>query len=172
MRSKIICLAALIGLIAIGCNETDDGSFAEPLTLYEKIEGEWTLTNLKMVDEYAKANNLQPSEQNLSTSFNYDTFRIKFNVDEKNQPTTYEVLGNVPPLFQLTGYWNLSSAFQQTTSEATRINLYSDAQKTIKVDELRLTAVPGATDEMEFQLVRTSGGTPFVSYVFKVNAAN
>lgn len=158
--------------MAIGCNETDDGSFVEPITLYEKIDGEWTLTNLKMVDEYAKANNLQPSEQNLSTSFNYDTFRIKFNVDDKNQPTTYEVLGNVPPLFQLTGYWSLSSAFQQTNSEATRIYLYSDAQKTVKVDELRLTAVPGATDEMEFQLVRTSGGTPFVSYVFKVNAAN
>ena len=158
--------------MAIGCTETDDGSFAEPITLYEKIDGEWALSNLKMVDEYAKANNLQPSEQNLSTSFNYDTFRIKFNVDEKNQPTTYEVLGNVPPLFQLTGYWNLTSAFQQTNSEATRIYLYSDAQKTNKVDELRLTAVPGTTDEMEFQLVRTSGGTPFVSYVFKVNAAN
>lgn len=172
MKRKIICLAAAIGFMAIGCNETDDGSFTEPISLYEKIDGEWSLMNLKMVDDYAKANNLQPNEQNLSTLFNYDTFKIRFNVDERNQPTTYEVLGNVPPLFQLTGYWSLSSAFQQTNGDAIRIYLYSDAQRTQKADELRLTGVPGSTDEMEFQLVRTSGGTPFVSYVFKVNATN
>jgi hypothetical protein len=88
------------------------------------------------------------------------------------QPSTYEVLGDVPPLFEPKGYWELSSAFQQTTGSAVRIYLYSDAAKTILTDELRLTSVPGSNREMEIQLVRISSGTAFISYVFKLNALN
>jgi len=172
MRCKIIYLLAIFGLLAISCNEMDDGNHVDPITLHEKITGEWGLMNLKMVDELAKANKLEPFEQTLSTLFNYDNFRIKFNVDGNNNPTSYEVTGDVPPLFALNGYWKLSSDFQTTTGEAVRIYLYSDAQKTIKTDELRIAAVPGSTGEMELQLVRSSGGTPYVSYSFKLNAIN
>ena len=125
-----------------------------------------------MVDEFAKANKIEPSEENLSTFFNYEDFKINFSVDEKNRPTSYEVTGNVPPLFAPKGYWALSSDFQQTNASAVRIYLYSDAAKTQKTDELRVTSVPGSNDEMEFQLVHSSGGTPFVTYVFKLNAIN
>ena len=48
----------------------------------------------------------------------------------------------------------------------------SFAAKTQKTDELRLTSVPGSNGEMEIQVVRTSNGTPFVSYVFKLNSLN
>ncbi len=157
---------------AIGCDNTDDGSYVEPITLYEKVNGNWGLTNLKMVDEVAKANKIEPSEENLSTYFNYEDFKIKFNVDEKNQPTSYEVTGNVPPLFAPKGFWALSSAFQSTTGAGTKIYLYSDAQKTQKTDELSLIAVPGKSKEMQFQLAHSSGGVDFVSYVFKLNAIN
>ncbi|MWB92896.1 DUF5004 domain-containing protein [Flavobacterium sp. GA093] len=173
MRCKsIYWLAVIMCLLAIGCNETDDGSYVDSITLYEKVNGNWGLTNLKMVDEFAKANAIEPKEENLSTFFNYEDFKIKFNVDEKNRPTSYEVLGDVPPLFAPKGYWELSSDFQQTNASAVRIYLYSDAQKTQKTDELRLTSVPGSNDEMEIQLVRSSNGTPFVSYVFKLTAIN
>lgn len=172
MRSKIICGLALIGLLAAGCSESDDGHYVDPISLYEKLDGEWGLMNLKMVDEAAKAGAIEPSEQNLSTMFNYDTFTIRFNVDEKMKPTTYEVLGDVPPLFAPSGYWRLSSDFQQTNSQTTKIYLYSDAGKTVKTDELRLNSVPGSNGEMELQLVRSSGGTPYVSYIFKLNALN
>jgi hypothetical protein len=172
MRCKIIYLLAIISLLAIGCNEPDDGDHVNPITLYEKIDGEWGLMNLKMVDEIAKASKTEPSEQDISTLFNYDNFRIKLNVDENMKPTTYEVTGGVPPLFALSGYWALSSDFQQTTGDAVRIYLYSDAQKTMKTDELRLVSVPGSNEEMEIHLVRTSAGIPFVSYKFKLNAIN
>ena len=33
-------------------------------------------------------------------------------------------------------------------------------------------SVPGKNEEMQLQLVRSSGGTPFVSYIFKLNAIN
>ncbi|CAC9973225.1 protein of unknown function [Flavobacterium sp. CF108] len=173
MRSKsYYWLALFICFFAISCDNTEDGSYVDPITIYEKVNGNWGLTNLKMVDEFAKANKIEPSEENLSTFFNYEDFKINFSVDEKNKPTSYEVTGNVPPLFAPKGYWELSSDFQQTNASAVRIYLYSDAAKTQKTDELRVTSVPGNNDEMEFQLVHSSGGTPFVTYVFKLNAIN
>ncbi|KOP35772.1 DUF5004 domain-containing protein [Flavobacterium sp. WLB] len=173
MRSKsYYWLALFICFFVISCDNTEDGSYVDPITIYEKVNGNWGLTNLKMVDEFAKANKIEPSEENLSTFFNYEDFKINFSVDEKNKPTSYEVTGNVPPLFAPKGYWELSSDFQQTNASAVRIYLYSDAAKTQKTDELRVTSVPGNNDEMEFQLVHSSGGTPFVTYVFKLNAIN
>jgi len=172
MRSKIIYLLAFCSFMAISCNDPDDGSHADPITLYEKVNGEWGLMNLKMVDEFAKANAIEPNEQNLSTLFNFEDFKISFNVDDQMKPTSYLVSGNVPPLFAPAGYWSLSTAFQQTNGSAVRIFLFIDEAKTQLTDELRLTAVPGSNDEMEIQLVRTSGGTPFVSYVFKLSAIN
>lgn len=174
MKRKSIYWLAVVGcLMTIGCDNTDDGSYVDPITLYEKVNGNWGLTNLKMVDDFAKANKIEPNEQNLSTFFNYEDFKIKFNVDEKMNPTSYEVQGEVPPLFAPNGYWELSSDFQQTNASGpVRVYLYSDAQKTQKTDELRLTSVPGNNDEMEFQLVHSSGGSAFVSYVFKLNAIN
>lgn len=172
MKRKMICLMAAIGLFATGCNDIDDGSHTDPITIYEKMNGQWNLMNLKMVDEVAKANAIEPNEQNLSTLFNFENFKIKFNVDAANQPTTYEVSGNVPPLFALNGYWQLSSPFQQTDAKAVKILLYKDAQKTQLTDELRLTSVPGSTPEMEIQLVRTTNGTPFISYIFKLGQNN
>lgn len=158
-------------LFAIGCDNTEDGSYVDPITIYEKVNGNWGLTNLKMVDEFAKANKIEPNEENLSTYFNYEDFKIKFNVDERNNPTTYEVTGNVPPLFAPKGYWQLSSDFQPTTpGNAVKIYLYSDSQKTQKTDELRVTSMPGKGGEMELQLARVSGGATFLSYVFKLNA--
>ena len=174
MRCKsIYWLAVIMCLFAIGCDNTDDGSYVDPITIYEKVNGNWGLTNLKMVDEFAKANKIEPNEQNLSTWFNYEDFKIKFNVDENENPTSYEVTGNVPPLFAAKGFWQLSTAFQQTTGNGpAKIYLYSDAGKTQKTDELVLTSVPGKNGEMEFQLIHSSGGSPFVSYVFKLNAIN
>jgi len=165
-------LAFIVFFFALSCDNTEDGSYVDPITIYEKVNGNWQLANLKMVDEVAKANKIEPNEENLSTYFNYEDFKINFSVDEKNQPTTYEVTGNVPPLFAPKGYWALSAAFQPTNSGATKIYLYSDAQKTQKTDELRLISVPGKNDEMQLQLTHSSDGVDFVSYVFKLNAIN
>lgn len=172
MKSIKRLVLVFFGLLALGCNKSDDGSYVEPITIYEKMQGNWNLMNLRMVDQFAKANAIEPSEQNLSALFNYDVFQIEFNVDEQMLPTTYQVSGNVPPIFQLSGYWGLNTSFQPTSSEAIQIYLYSDAQKTHRTDTLLLTSVPGSNEEMEVQLVRASGGTPFISYVFSLNSNN
>ena len=172
MKCKIIYGLAIVCLLAFGCSKNDDGSHVGPITLYEKVSGNWGLMNLKMVDEVAKKAAISPSEQNLSSMFNYADFKIGFNVNEKNEPTTYEVLGDVPPLFAPTGYWELSTSFQPTGQTPIMVYLYSDAQKTQKTDELRITSVPGSNGEMEIQLTRSSEGTPFVSYIFRLTAIN
>ncbi|HLA56193.1 MAG TPA: DUF5004 domain-containing protein [Flavobacterium sp.] len=170
MNSKIITGLAILCFLAFGCNEPDDGSHADPITLSEKIHGDWSLMNLKMVDEYAKANDIEPFEQNISTLFHYEDFKIRFSVNEKMVATTYEVMGDVPALFMPNGYWALSSDFQQTNGQPATIYLYSDAEKTLQTGELKLTSVPGSNGEMEIQLTKSSGGAAFVSYVFKLNA--
>ena len=172
MKCKIIYGLAILCLLIFGCSKIDDGSHVDPITLYEKVDGSWALTNLKMVDEVAKKAAISPSEQNLSSMFNYADFKIGFNVNEKNEPTTYEVLGDVPPLFAPSGYWELSASFQPTGQTPILVYLYSDAQKTQKTDELRITSVPGSNGEMEFQLNRSSEGVAFVSYVFRLTAIN
>lgn len=172
MKSIKLLVVVFFGLLAFSCDKSDDGSYVEPITIYEKMQGNWNLMNLRMVDRFAKTNAIEPSEQNLSALFNYDTFQIVFNVDEHMQPTSYQVLGTVPPIFQLSGYWALNTSFQPTNSEAIQIQLYSDAKQTIKTDMLLLTSVPGSNEKMEVQLVRTSGGTAFVSYVFSLSSNN
>ena len=87
-------LAFMMCFFAIGCDNTDDGSYVEPITLYEKVNGNWGLTNLKMVDEVAKANKIEPNEENLSTYFNYEDFKIKsasVKHDKKLGATIWEI---------------------------------------------------------------------------------
>ncbi|WP_010416913.1 DUF5004 domain-containing protein [Anaerophaga thermohalophila] len=158
------------GLIFLpGCNETEDGSFVEPITLYEKVNGTWGLKKLVMIDNYAKANTIEPSEQEISSYFNFEEMEITLNVDEDNNPTTFAVSGDVPALFLTEGYWELSSPFPTTDLSRVKINLYSDSGRQNKVDELELTTIPGARDEMSFELVRRSDGVAFLTYSFSLS---
>ncbi|WP_335964777.1 DUF5004 domain-containing protein [Galbibacter sp. PAP.153] len=171
LRLKILLLG--LSLVCFwGCNKTDDGSYTTPITLYEKVGGSWSLKSLKMVDEFAKANEIKPDEQNLESFFNYQDFKLLLNVDQTMNPTSYKVEGNVPPLFEPSGYWELSSPFQPTTANAVRIKLYSDASKSKLTEELRLTSIPGSTSDMQVQLVRSSEGTAYLSYIFNLTATN
>ena len=167
-NSSTRILAVVIILFSLGCNKPDDGSFTAPITTYEQIAGEWSLMNLTMVDEYAKANDIEPYEENISTLFDFEDFRLVLNINEDMRPTSYEVIGDVPPLFQLEGFWELNYDFQPTGSKPFIIYLYSDQEKTNLVGELQITSVPRSNDQMEIQLLRTAGDVPFVSYNFKL----
>lgn len=160
----------LIAIFLVGCNELDDGKYVEPITLNEKVKGSWYLMSLKMTDEIAKSAGQTNVEQNISSYFNFPDFLLTLNVDDKMKPTTFKVSGDVPALFTKEGYWALSNDFVQTNGTPTRLTLYKDAAKTQKLDELFITSVPGGQNEMEIQLRRKSGGTPFVSYTYKLKA--
>ena len=160
----------LFTVFLVSCSQMDDGAYVEPITLNEKVKGSWYLMSLKMTDEAAKTAGKTAVDQNISSYFNFPDFLLTLNVDDKNRPTTYKVDGNVPALFAKSGFWALSNDFVQTNGTATKLTLYKDAAKTQKVDELSINSVPGAQNEMEIQLKRTSGGAAFVSYTYKLKA--
>jgi len=154
----------------LGCNDTDDGSFVEPITLYEKIHGDWTLTNVLQIDETANSMGISPKEISLFSQLGFESFGITLNVDENNQPTSYQVRGTAPELFLNSGYWELAYPFQVTTGVPPTINLYSDAAKTNLVGQLSVVTMPGTVSDMDLKLTRVSDGVPFVSYLYKLTS--
>jgi hypothetical protein len=169
--AKLIAFFVLFGTIFFtACTDpTDDGSYVDPVTLYEKIEGEWTLADIRQIDETAKAAGISPDEISLFSRFNFGSFKIALNVGADKKSTSYEVKGTAPDLFPKNGFWELDSEFPSASGMAPIINLFSDAAKTQAIGRLALTAVPGAKKEMELKLTRTTKGVPFVSYLYKLN---
>lgn len=171
-KTGVYLIIFILTLQLAGCYKTEDGEYIEPITIYEKINGKWNLSSLKYIDAFAKSNNIEPSEENLSNWFNYKDFQLTLNVDENNVPSDYSVTGDVPELFPSNGYWQLSSAFQTTNSQPIFINLYSDSNKTNQIGTLRLISIPGANNTLEIALERKSNDVPLTSYVFKLFLAN
>lgn len=163
-----IFLSAVVSFTA--CNDTDDGHFVEPITLFEKIQGEWIVKSVKQIDEIAKTNAQSPSEMTLTNQFDLSTFTIKLNVDNNNQPTSYEVGGTAPAFFPTSGFWSLDYPFPNTDASATVMILYSDASKTKETGTLTVTATPGATDVLELKFTRKTKGADFVSYVYNLSS--
>lgn len=154
------------------CNDTDDGSYVAPITLYEKVKGSWTLNNVIQVDETAKVSGIKPDEMSLYSRFGFESLNITLNVDAENQPTSYKVGGTAPELFPNEGYWDLDTSFPYASGTAPTINLYSDAAKTSLTGRLTITSVPGAKSEMELKLTRKSKDVAFVSYVYQLSSLN
>lgn len=169
MKRTVLFLGCLIFMQFItGCYKTDDGTYTDPITIYEKLGGKWGLTKLTEVDEIAVASSLKPDNVVLTSKFNFKTFTITLNVDENFQPTSYLVEGSAPELFAKSGYWKLNNPFPNTDGTAVKIQLFSDEAKTAMVDELSLSALPGARATMEFNLTRESNGLPYVTYTYAV----
>jgi len=167
-----VLLLMVLVLPFAACNDTDDGSYVEPITVYEKIYGNWKVSSVKQVDEIAKANNESPSEMTLTDQFDFSSFTISLNVDANNQPTTYTIGGNSPRFFPTEGYWALDYEFHNTTGAANVIQLYSDASRSSMTAQLSVVGIPGSSREMEIKFSRNTKGTPFVSYVYKLTPAN
>jgi hypothetical protein len=164
--TKNLILLLFLPILFIKCEKTDDGSYVDPLTIYEKMAGTWNLTSILLIDEIAKANSITPNEVELKAKFGFSDFAITFNVDADSLPTTFEVNSTAPELFLSSGYWDLDSPFVHSDGTSTEIFLYSDAEKTQMVDRLSITAIPGTRSELEFKLIRQSEGTPYASYLY------
>uniref|UniRef100_S0DEI6 DUF5004 domain-containing protein n=1 Tax=termite gut metagenome TaxID=433724 RepID=S0DEI6_9ZZZZ len=166
---SVLLLLSVVASFSACTNPTDDGHFVEPVTLYEKIKGNWALTGIMQIDETAKVSGISPNEISLFDQFGFDNFGISFNVDGDNQPTSYSVSGNAPELFSGSGYWDLESPFPYADGSSPVINLYSDAAKANPVGRLSVTGVPGAIRELGLKLTRSSAGVPFVSYQYELS---
>lgn len=162
-------LIAFFLLISMtGCYSSSDGKFVEPVSLYEKVSGEWKIASLRQVDEIAKAASQSPNELVLTNQFEFSTFTIDLKVDNDQNPTTFSIGGDSPQFFAKEGYWQLSRTFPSTSGTPTYVELYSDAQKTNKIGQLTLSSTPSGKKEMDLTFTRKDKGVPFVSYLYKL----
>jgi len=165
-RTGYLLLCLFVFQLFISCNKTEDGTYTAPISLYEKIGGTWKTTSVKEVDEIAKASSIKPDEVVLTNKFSFSTFVITLSVNEAFEPTTYEVTGTAPNLFEPAGYWKLDYPFPHADNNSTKILLYSDEARTQLTDELIVSAIPGAKSALSFNLTRRSDGVPFVTYQY------
>ena len=164
----LIIVLIFIPTLWYGCTKTDDGSYTAPITVNEKVNGTWNMFSIKMIDETAKSAAIKPDEVNLTDQFNFLGFAITLNVDEANKATTYAVTGEAPQLLAPQGFWALDTDFPPTDGTPVKINLYADAAKTQKTNQVSITTMPGALPEMELKLTHTSNQVAYVSYLYKL----
>ncbi len=172
-NNGFIVLFLIIGcLLFTACEHTDDGKYVEPITISERINGTWSLVDIKQIDETAKTLGLSSTEISLYGQFSFDSFQMTLNTDEENKPTTYKVESSSPELFPFEGYWDLSYFYPQPSGTASVVNLYSDAAKSALIGQLTLVTIPGTNPTMALKLTRSSGGVPFVSYNYELTKIN
>ena len=87
----------MTGSLFTACNDTEDGSYVEPITLYEKLQGTWSLRTLQQVDEAGKASGAKYTTMDLTQSFDFTTFKLNLQLDESRRPTTFQVVEMPPP---------------------------------------------------------------------------
>lgn len=144
------------------CNGTEDGSYVAPITLSEKINGQWVLSSIKQVDEIAS------KDIELTGQLDFMSFGIDLQADAENNPTTFSVTGNAPALLPASGNWEMEHPFTNSDGTPARIFLYSGADKSQKAAVLTVTATPGANRILEFKLTRKQKGQAFVSYIYNL----
>ena len=171
-RYSNLVLFVLIGMLAVTCDKNEDDENVNPITLYDKVNGEWEIESLLQTDEIAKANASELSEMDLTQIFDFSTLQIKLNVNEEMEPVGFEVTGDAPALFITEGYWDLDNPFPKTDGSNNIIRLYADESKTVIIDELELVTVPGTQTVLEMQLVRKSAGSAYVSYLYSMKPVN
>ncbi|MBN2805623.1 MAG: DUF5004 domain-containing protein [Prolixibacteraceae bacterium] len=172
MKQKLLIWAGFMLIFVTGCYKTDDGTYTEPITIYEKMGGQWGLTKITQVDEIAVAGSIKPDVMVLTNQFNFKTFVITFEVDEQYQPTTFMVEGSAPELFLKNGYWSLSEDFPTTDGNPVVIQLFADEARTTVMDELNIMSLPGTRATMEFNLSRISNNLPYVTYQYALKQLN
>lgn len=166
MRTKNNLLISLL-LIAISvmglcsCSTVDDGSYVDPIRLYEKIGGKWVLNRVTQTDE------TNAKTMVLTSLLDFDTFVIHLDQDSKGEPTTFSVEGNAPELLPVKGTWTMDNPFVKSDGMASQLLLKSESGE----QPLTITTVPGANKTLEFKLIRQVNGKPFVSYTYNLMQA-
>ena len=174
-KTAVLLLLLVCFTFFHGCKKTEDGSYVAPITISEKLNGTWVLTELIQVDEIAKSNaeaDTAKVQQKLTNYLNFPSLTVTFSVDENNLPTSYAIAGTAPALLSPSGYWKLDMSYPHTDNSVSRIFLYSDQAKTIQTATLYITAIPGSLPVLQFSLTRKVNGIPFVSYNYKFSIQN
>lgn len=150
------------GLALTGCSDTEDGKYVAPITLSEKINGEWFLNSMTQVDEVSQ------TSKDLTAQFSFSSFTISLDVDAEGMPAGFVIGGEAPALLPASGTWEMENNFYNSDGSSARIFLNSNGGR---VAALTVTGVPGATRTLELKLTRRQNGQAFVSYVYNLTSA-
>lgn len=156
-NARLLLLSAMMvaGLSFTACDDTDDGSYVPPITLGEKIAGQWQLSAITQIDE------TNAKGMDLTSQFDFATLGIDFKEDG-----TYNVKGTAPAFIPTSGTWKMANDFVNSDGSPARIVLNDKT-------ELTITAVPtGGTSHLKFKLSRKSKGIVFVSYEYDLVKVN
>lgn len=131
------------------CDDTEDGSYVPPITLGEKIAGQWQLSSITQIDE-SNAKTMDLTEQ-----FDFATLGLSLNGDG-----TYTVSGSAPAFIPASGTWRMANDFVNSDGTAAQIIMNDNLFLTV-------TGVPtGGTSHLKFKLTRKAKGIAFVSYEY------
>lgn len=162
LRVALMFLSLSGGFALTGCQDIEDGHYVSPITLSEKINGDWVLNSMTQIDEISQ------SQKDLTGQFAFTSFNIKLDVDENGISDGFTISGQAPALLPSSGTWEMENNFYNSDGSSACIFLKSNGER---VAALTVTAVPGATRTLEFKLTRRQNGRAFVSYVYNLVAA-
>lgn len=144
-----------------GCSSVDDGSYVEPIRLYEKIDGKWVINSLTQTDES------NGKIMALTSMLDFDSFVIHLNRNSNGEPADFTVEGSAPELLPVKGTWTLDHPFTKSDGTAARLTLNGEED----APTLTITTMPGNNQTLEFRLTRQVNGKPFVSYTYNLMQA-
>lgn len=152
----MLLLAMMVtGLCFTACDDTDDGSYVPPITLGEKIAGEWQLSTITQIDES------DAKTMDLTGQFDFATLGLSLNEDG-----TFAVSGSAPAFIPQSGTWRMANDFVSSDGTAAQIIMNDNVFLTV-------TAVPtGGTSHLKFKLTRKAKGIAFVSYEYDLVKVN
>jgi len=145
----LLLAMTVTGLCFTACDDIEDGSYVPPITLGEKIAGEWQLSAITQIDE------TNAKTMDLTGQFDFATFGLSLNGDG-----TFTVSGHAPAFIPESGTWRMANDFVSTDGTAAQIILNDNVFLTV-------TGVPtGGTSHLKFKLTRKAKGVAFVSYEY------
>lgn len=154
---KLFFMLILAGTMTFAsCDDTEDGSYTAPITQYEKVAGTWVLNSVTQVDETTS------KTMDLTSVFDFSTFVIHLNCDEKGNPTTFAIDGTAPSILPTSGTWKMQNPFVNTDGSSAVIVLNDKVSLTV-------TSLPGSRKVLEYKFTRKQNGKAFVSYVYNLN---
>lgn len=161
IKTGVLSLALCPALVFTSCSTTEDGSYVDPISLYEKIGGKWVVNSVVQTDE------LTSKTMTLTDKLDFDTFVILLQTDEHHRPTTFTVEGRAPALLPTSGTWTLDRDYTKSDGQASQMILQGGDSKAT----LTVTALPGSKGVLEYRLTRRVQGQPYTSYTYNLMSA-
>lgn len=157
LKALVLLLVAMPAMMLSSCSDVDDGGYVDPIKLTEKVNGQWVVSSITQTDV------LTGKDLNLTEKLGFSSFGINLGVNG-----SFTVDGEAPKLLPTRGTWSLDNEFVKSNNDATQI-LLNDGSATTAVT---VTKSPGSARELEFRVIHTDGGEPYVTYTYNLRDKN